>query len=368
NEEIYLIKGAILNNLQQHKAALEVFKHLLTFTEFKEDAYYQMALTYNYMQDLHGAIHYLKNCLFENKKNTNALEELCECFLNTNRTEEALTYFQTLIDNDPYNTLYWYYKGQVYQYISQFEEALNCYSYCHITNESFVDAYIETGHCLMMMGEYEKAIDSYKQSFEFGIPDTLIYEDIAKCYDYLENFEEARNYYKKAIKSNPELHSAWYGVASTLADEERWYESIHYVKKAIEVDSTVSDYWFLLADCERELGNIDLADEAYRKVMEMDPDYADIWIEYPEFLYENNQFDAALEYAKIGVKYFPYQPEITLKLASLHYRAGNLKESYNILEEAVGSFNNLTTIIQEQYPELLDDVNILKILEQTGNQ
>jgi len=65
------------------------------------------------------------------------------------------------------------------------------------------DAYIQSGQCHMLAGNYEKAIQAFKQSFEYNTPEAFVYDSIAQCYFELGNHEESRSYFKKAVKSNP---------------------------------------------------------------------------------------------------------------------------------------------------------------------
>ncbi|MEI2758903.1 MAG: tetratricopeptide repeat protein [Bacteroidia bacterium] len=366
NEDLYLIKGLIYNSLGMFPEGRKTFKELLSFTEFKEDVCFHIAQTYLQTFDYHGAIHYFKNCLFENKKNEVAADELSECFDRAGRASEGITYFQALIDQDPYNALFWFHLGQMYQCCIEYEKAINAYDYCILIDENMDEAYIQSGQCHMLAGNYEKAIQAFKQSFEYNTPEAFVYDNIAQCYFELGNHEESRSYFKKAVKSNPSFHSSWYGIGMTLSEEERWYEAIHYLKKAIELNSDISDYWFLLGDCERELGNFEEADEAYRKVIEMDPDFLDIWYEYPEFLMEQNRTDEALQYAYLAVKYFPNDIAVHLRYIILQYRNGNIKTAYSLLSAAINNEENIREIIEEIYPELLNDSNIQKILEQNN--
>ena len=54
----------------------------------------------------------------------------------------------------------------------------------------------------MLAGNYEKAIQAFKQSFEYKHPEAFVYDSIAQCYfEFQGNHEESRTTLRRAVKT-----------------------------------------------------------------------------------------------------------------------------------------------------------------------
>ena len=54
--------------------------------------------------------------------------------------------------------------GIVYNKLEKYQEALQAYDYAITIDESFASAYFNTGNTYMNMGEYTKALDSFRKT------------------------------------------------------------------------------------------------------------------------------------------------------------------------------------------------------------
>ncbi|MFM8917880.1 MAG: tetratricopeptide repeat protein, partial [Bacteroidota bacterium] len=331
-------------------------------SEFNEEVFFSMAITYQNMQNYGKAVIYFQKALDKNPNYEIAMEELTACLAVSGRLQEGADIFKGLIDKDPYSYAAWYNLGDVHCRLGSLEEALNAFDYCILIKDDFAPAHLDKAHVLAMLGEFEEAINKYIQTFEYYNPDGITYFNIAECYEKLEKMDEARTYYKKSVKLLPEMAQAWYGIALTLEYEERWYEAIHYVRKAIEKDHTNPEFWLLLADCEFNLNNITEAGELYTRTVEEFPSHIDSWLSHAHFLTETGNPDDAVDSTNRGLSVHPHCAELLYRQTVNLYAAGRIQEAYDFLAAALERDDRNYMIIFELMPSLRNDRNIIRMI------
>jgi tetratricopeptide (TPR) repeat protein len=363
--DVHLIRGNIYNSLEQYPRAIACFKKALEMAdEQRDDIYLSLAITYQNMADFNKAVDYYMLCLRENNANEVAMEEAIISFEFSRRLDDAIVFFTELIDDNPYAYMLWYYLGEVYCKLGQFEKALNAYDYCLLIKDDFAPAHLDMAQAFSMLERFQDAIDRYRIAFEYCQPDAFIYYNLGECHEQLQQFEEARTYYKKAVKLSPEMAQAWYGIGVTFEEEERWYEAMHYVKKAIEIDDQNGDYWLAYGDCEYRLNNHESAEESYKKVIDFDPENADGWIAYSDLLGELNRPLEAVEVLNSSILFHNENGEINYRLVCYLYAAGFIQEAYQQLEIALEKDPENFNIMFDVTPLLENDAQIQKLIEQ----
>jgi len=290
------------------------------------------------------------------------MEELTACYGITGNLKDAASFFQNLIDEDPYSHIAWYNLGDVNCRLGLYDESLRAFDYCILIREDYMQAYLDQAHVLALTGQYESAIKRYKQTFDYYKPDAITYFNLAECYEKLEQMEDARLYYKKAVKQLPQLAQAWYGIALTLEYEDRWYEAIHYVRKALEKDNENGEYWLLLGDCEYNLNNFIEAEKCYKKVIEDDPGLIEGWMSYAHFLTETGRPEEACEMTNKGLTIHADSAELNFRQVANLYASGKVKESYSLLETSLDKGGENISFLFNLLPQIRDDKNLLSII------
>jgi tetratricopeptide (TPR) repeat protein len=363
--EVHIIRGNIYNSLEQFPRAIASFRKALELAdEQKDDIYLSLAITYQNMADYNKAVDYYKLCLKENPANEVALEEFAVSLEFSSRMEEGITFLTSLIDEQPYAYLLWYYLGDLYGKMGQYENALKAYDYCLLIKEDFAPAHLDYAQSLSMLERFEEAIQRYLTAFEYCQPDAFTYYNMGECFEQLDKYEEARTYYRKAVKLAPEMAQAWYGLGVTFEEEERWYEAVHYIKKAIEIDNQHGDYWLALGDCEYRLNNFTEAEECYRKVIDFDPDNAEGWMAYADLLAELNRVPEAMELLNTGLMYHADNAEMHYRHVCYLYQSGFIEEAYLQLEIALEKDPSQYPLIFEVLPGLENDPRVQQLIGQ----
>ncbi len=358
--EVYIIRGNILNMLEQFDKAVVCFKKALHVAEDqKDDLYLSLGITYQNMMQYGKAVDNFKLCLLENPDNEVALEEMVHSVELSDRGEEGINFYNKLIDDRPYSFITWFHLGNLYARLSFYEKAIQAYDYCLLIKEDYSPAILDMAHVYTQLEQYELAIDRYKIAFEYCKPDAFTYYNIGECYEQLEQYGESRAYYKRCVKMVPEFAQAWYGIGVTLEAEDRWYEAIHYIKKAIDIDNQHGDYWFALGDCEYKLCNYEAADDCYRKVIDYDPENVEGFVTYAEFLFEQNRIMEAAETINAAIAYHPNDSELYYRHVCYLYAGGYQQEAIIKLDEALELDFTQHSLLFEIVPEMENDPLII---------
>jgi tetratricopeptide (TPR) repeat protein len=358
--DLHLIRGNIYNSLEKYQQAIKCYMQGLSLADGpKDDIYLSLAIAHQNMADYSKAVDYYYKSLRENPENEIAMEELLVSLEFSGRMEDGISFFNKLIDESPYHYTAWFYLGNLYNKLSLYEKALQCFDYSILIKEDFAPAYLDMAHTLTLLERFDEAIAKYKTAFEYCQPDAYIYYNIGECYEQLEIYDEARTYYKKAVKLNPDLSQGWYGIGITLEGEERWFEAIHYIKKAIELDEMQGDYWYALADCQYKLKNYAEAEVCYQKALDNDPENEEIWLSFADMIAELKRPFEAIEMMNMALTYKPESPELLYRLVCYLYMAGFIQEAYQQLDIALSVNYGQHEIIFELLPALANDRNII---------
>ena len=89
------------------------------------------------------------------------------------------------------------------------------------------------GVSLARIGEYEKAVETYKKIIELNHKNSRTYYNIGASLINLGRYEEAIEVYKRAIKLNPNDYNSYYGMGFSLSKLGRYEEAIEVYKRAI---------------------------------------------------------------------------------------------------------------------------------------
>ena len=102
-----------------------------------------------------------------------------------------------------------------------------------------------------------------------------------------------------------------------------------------DTDPTNYFYWHILANAEYKLGNEASCLEAFEKATELNPNDKHVWKDYAFIYYDQKEYESALAIINVGIKFLPEVAELYYLAFVFSLKAGNIKESLNILENAL---------------------------------
>lgn len=227
------------------------------------------------------------------------------------KDEEAIKYYNQLIDKNPYSAPYWYGLARCYLDTRQYDKAIEACDYAIVSDEDYAEAYLTRGHAYFHLGNEEEAIKNYLTAEKYKIvapdfinsfiamnklshgeweegytylelaihasePDSeslpLFYANAALCLHKMGKKRKAHQYCKKAYEINPkdiDAHMIEGRIYLEEGDREkaaqRWSMALLY--------SPYADTWYDIGENCLEAGDLEFAQMAFEHVKEMEPDF-----------------------------------------------------------------------------------------------
>lgn len=310
------------------------------------------------------AVEAYKKALEINLDNESVLYELAYCLDITGELESSISYYKKFIDADPYSHYAWYNLGIVYNKLEKYDEAVQAYGYATLIDETFASAYFNMGNSYMGLNKFTEAMEAYRQTEKLEGPSAEIYFCQGAAYEKIEQFELAIKYYRKAVKLDIMYDEALFGIGICLNKQDKWYEAIHFLNKALRMNPENPQYWQAVAEAEFKTGNILSSLDAYEEASSLDPSNIDIWLDWSFILYEQGDYEKAVELVLRGIEESPEASELYYRITAYLIIAGKYKEAFNYLENAlVLNFENHQQLF-EFFPRLETQKALFKIIDQ----
>ena len=127
--DYFLTLGSCLAVLGKSEEALENYFSALPYFDEDEkfELYNAIAYEYQHMHKFDLALDFYQKALALADDKDTIYHEIRCCFLSAGRKEDAIAFFQQLVDKDPYNSKAWTNIGDVYRMMGQYEESIDPY-------------------------------------------------------------------------------------------------------------------------------------------------------------------------------------------------------------------------------------------------
>jgi tetratricopeptide (TPR) repeat protein len=269
---VHKMEGEILTDLDQDDEAEESFILALEYSQFEDqefvvDIYLCYAQLLSQGNQLAKANRLIEKALKKFPGDEQLYNQLSLNFISDGQFEQAVNYFKSKIDNDPYSYLGWFHLGRFYELTHQPSLALSAYEYSGLANKNSKNAFFNMGSIYESRGEYQKAIESYLQCFK-DQTDLYPHICIARCYLAIEKAEMARQYLKKAKSLESMLPEYHYLLGFSYLTDKQPLRALPYFKKVYKDDS--EDFAALkgILTCYAELDRPKDIEELYRQTKE----------------------------------------------------------------------------------------------------
>jgi tetratricopeptide (TPR) repeat protein len=235
--------------------------------------------------------------------------------LNSNNYNDAINYFNRIININKDNEYAWLWKGNCLFKMRQYEEAIDCYNKAIEINSNNENAWLWKGYCLSDMRQYEGAIDCFNKAIELNKDNEYAWFWKGKCLSDMGQYEEAIDCLNKTIELNKDNEDAWFWKGGCLSDRGQNKEAIDCLNKAIELNSKNEDAWFWKGKCLSEMRQYEEAIDCFNNVIELDPKYSITW---------NNKGYALIKLQK-------YTDAVNAYERSIEVAPNNLSSRFNLI-------------------------------------
>ena len=117
---------------------------------------------------------------------------MADYLAGTNELEAASTYYNQLIDMDPYNASYWVGLAKCRFAAEDSEKAIEACDFALAADETFGEAYAYRGHCYFYLNNSDAAIENYTKAIEYkAFPPEMGYMFLGMAYSNKGAWQEA---------------------------------------------------------------------------------------------------------------------------------------------------------------------------------
>ncbi len=264
------------------------------------------------------------------------------------------------------------------------------------SNNSNIYAHYMMGIIYDRQGEFQKAIEEYKQALEYATDKVPIYIKIGRNYLKLNKTDEAKSYINKAIKLSPEDIETHSLLALLYTKESEYGKAASEYKKVIEISpenkialASLADIYVLEGKNKQaieiykelikkeelpvlyfNLGLIyvntketDEAIKCFKKTIELESKFLATYLALGLVYEMDKQPEKAISCYNEALKIDPLSIDFYKQLGRLYHQEGKLKEAeeqYKFILELypnnTGSYINLTYFYleTEQYKRCID--------------
>lgn len=329
--------------------------------ELLSDILFVESMIYHHQELYEMAYFSLRESLRVFPSNQDALERIWSSIDMCKRYEEAIDLFESILEVDAYSTLAWYYLGHAHSYQGNYAQAIECYEYAYLTDETFEAGCRECAELCLQLKLYRKALRYYEELMENFDPDSEVLQNIGLCHQNLEQYRIARTFYTQALNYDPLDDEVLFHIGECFAKEENWERAIRYFQKAIDIEDSREEYFGSLATAYGNVRDMESACHYFEKAIEVAPEESRYWIEYACFLVSEEHGGEALEVIEEAEENAGGTELLYCRVACL-FSTGRRQEGLYRLGEALEEEFEAHHLLFEYLPSLEADPDIISVI------
>ncbi|MFX1294793.1 MAG: tetratricopeptide repeat protein [Promethearchaeota archaeon] len=140
------------------------------------------------------------------------------------------------IDIAPMSAAGWIRKGNIFNNLEKYQDALNFYNRAIDTDPNNASAWFKKGNVFVALKKFDNAIDCYNKVNEIN-PNAEVWSNKGTILAILKKYENALVCYNTAIEINPTYVKAWLNKGNLLFFLEKYEHALICYNKAIEINS-----------------------------------------------------------------------------------------------------------------------------------
>lgn len=365
NEELFIQKANILSRKEKHLQAIEELKKALEVSDDEADIFNMIGLEYLFLEDYENAKYNFMKCLELDEYDYTSLYNVVYCFEFLNQFDEAIDYLSVYLDKNPYCEVAWHQLGKIYYQTKKYKKALAAYDFAIISDDQFVGAYLEKGKVLEKLKRYNDAIESYTVSLNLEDPTSFALLRIGKCYQKLGNDELALQFYTKCVEEDSLLDKGWIAITDFYYKKKDYQKALHFIGKALHIDGENVHYWKRYAKINHKLQLLEEAEVGYRKTLELGNFELETWLTRADILACLGEHQAAIINLNQAADFYTEEAEVEYRLAALHYFLGEKIKGRFHLENGLRINKEYSIIIDLLFPKVYQQKEIQDIINET---
>lgn len=257
--------------------------------------------------------------------------------LITNNYEEALDYFNQLIEIDSMNYEAHLHRGDALFYLGEYMEAIEAYAVIpRGDNEMYTAALLNKGLSYSVLGMFEKSIECYDEILETLDPaDVGALTNKGVALDQLGRHEKARECYDQALSLDQNNPVIWNNKGNSLRESGEPDKALQCFDKAIELDENHASAYYNKGLALENMGKHGEAIDNFNRALALYPDHYKSWHRMGISYKELENYEKALDCYERALKINPSGFRILVSKGIALSIMGRYEEALQTFDEAI---------------------------------
>jgi tetratricopeptide (TPR) repeat protein len=173
-------------------------------------------------------------------------------------------------------------------------------------------------------GQYDKAIENYKQVVQITPSDYETYNNMGAAFLTQGQFDQAVVSYSQSLKIKPDYAIAIYNLGLAKLKQGKYAEAVAQFTRALVITPNSPEAYNELGNAYTGLGKYDLAIKNYEKAIKLKPDYITAIYNAGMATLKQNKYDKTIEYFR---KALEQNPDSVIVLNSLAWILATAEDS-----------------------------------------
>lgn len=298
-------------------------------------------------------------------KDLDALQEYAQCCFVCQKYDKLITYYQTYVDNDPYNATGWYGLSRTYMECGEPEKALENIEFVLAIDPDNEAAILLKATAYFQLGNYETSLALYKNLHQ-QFPENVQYLFLLGLAHYnLNKYEEAVYFLETANKLYSDSGDIsfetdlLYTLAIAYKYNNQLESAIQTVNKLI-TSSTQADtnIYLLKGELELDNHNLSVADEFFHKALAQDDfKQAETYLRILSAFEIQKQTMHGITFMEQIRKQYPDNPLPSLCLAHSYFQIGDNEKAQFYTEQAISINADSLLEFKKAQHQFITDIN-----------
>jgi tetratricopeptide (TPR) repeat protein len=296
NPDVMMMLGTCHNLKGEHHRATEYFKKAEQNSfDDRDELLYNIGISFIQTGAYEDALTYLQKALDENPEHEPVLYDLAFCFEKVGKDDKAIEHYNKYLDIDPFSESAWYNLGIIYNRLEDYAQAIDSYDFALAIDPKYSAAIFNKANALSAIERFQDSITTYHDYLRVDPDSVDAHLYLADCYFQLDDYENAGLYYDKTITMEPNCSDGWFGAGLVMLICDKSAEAVPLLERSLGINTDCAECWNALGKAFAALNNFKEAKTAYLKALELDDEIPEYWLSYADLLFNNNLFAEAVK-------------------------------------------------------------------------
>ncbi|MEG0760572.1 tetratricopeptide repeat protein [Chryseobacterium sp.] len=359
NTDFLVCYAKYYSNLGNPKRSIDICKKALDLGEEENFLNNFIADEYINLGDPFNALKHYQQALKDDPTDEYSLENIMICFNELSKSDEAITFLNTYLDDFAFSEVAWSEYGQFYFNRKNYEEAIRGFDYLLAINSNAVGVYASKAACYEALKQFDKAIEVYEDMLELEYTKAFTFYKIGLCFKAQKQLFVALTYFQKSLREDPQFYLSMMEQSYLYEEMGAMPESLHFAKEATLLNDNNLEYQKRLAFLFIESGKFEESLVCLKKLVDTEPSRFYNWYAYSEVLMLLGEYDEAVTVVENALKSHN-RAELYYQLSNCWFNLRNQEKGELALQNALELDSTLATDMQKKYPFIKEEVKKVK--------